>query len=227
MLNFGRDFNLLQYQYDRWLFKTVSGAVESGKALGTSPQRALETKSFSTAYWQWQHRMLKDAVRQFGYPSLFITVSPAEWKMPHPRWLEARSNRFSSDYRAVPYELTVAILHTLEQICRGYIAGANDTKWKKHVLSDTRSPANRNVRMYFYRFEFQKRGTPHVHMLVLLKSMKNLHPHRFSASVPLDNSLLADVVTTTQSSSKPHLSMPLREEPTAFEKDRIRFRYLK
>ena len=50
--DFGQDFSLLQYQYDRWLFKTVTGAVESGRVYGTSPHRALETKTFTTSYWQ-------------------------------------------------------------------------------------------------------------------------------------------------------------------------------
>ena len=78
IIDFGRDFSLLQFQYDRWLFKTVTGAVESGKVYKCSPQCALETKSFSSGYWQWQHRFLQDAVRQYGYPSLFLAVSPAE-----------------------------------------------------------------------------------------------------------------------------------------------------
>lgn len=78
IVDYGQDYGLLQYQYDRWLFKTVSGAVESGRVHGTLPMRALEYKSFSTGYWQWQHRILKDAVRQFGFPSLFLTISPAE-----------------------------------------------------------------------------------------------------------------------------------------------------
>lgn len=76
IVDFGQDYGLIQYQYDMWMFKTVSGAVESGRTYGTSPMRALETKCFSTAYWQWQHRFLKGAVPQFGYPTLFITISP-------------------------------------------------------------------------------------------------------------------------------------------------------
>lgn len=225
ILDFGQDFSLLQYQFDRWLFKTVSGAVESGKALGTSPKRALESKTFTTAYWQWQHYFLKDAVRQFGYPSLFITISPAEWRIPVPKWLDTRRGMVAEQYRSLPYELTVAIMHTLEQVCRGYLTGTSSGNWRKHVLSHTRSPANKNVEFYFYRFEFQKRGTPHLHMLVWLKSCKSLSPHRFSATVPVDNCLLKKSVCEVQSSGRRHKAMHQRLEETKFEKDKIIFQY--
>ena len=131
----------------------------------------------------------------------------------------------SSDIKNVPYETTVHILHVLEQYCRGYISGCNSTRWKNHVVSDCRSPSNGNVLMFFYRFEFQKRGTPHVHMLLWLKSMKNLHSHRFSASLPNDNAILNNLVSTTQSSSKPHKSIVVNDSVTTFEKDRINFQY--
>ncbi len=81
-------FDLLQFQYDRWLFKTVSGAVNTARFLRCSPAHALETKTFSATYWQWQHRYVLDAVDQFGLPDVFITISPFEWSFPFPSWLD-------------------------------------------------------------------------------------------------------------------------------------------
>ena len=216
---------MLQYQYDRWLFKTVTGAVESGWAHDTSPMRALETKTFSTGYWRWQHRLLKDSVRQFGFPSLFITISPAEWNFPYPFWFKERQKKISADPRHLPYECTVSIMHTLEQLSRGYIIGTNNGRWKKHLLSDTRSPNNKNLLNYFYRFEFQKRGTPHIHMLVWLRSCKNLDSKRFSATAPTDHSWIAHLVRKLQGSSKPHPSLLVRHLPTDFQRDVIKFQY--
>jgi len=79
--DFSLNFELLQYQYDRWLFKTITGAINSSRASGCSPNAALQQKSFSATYWQWQHLHLIDAVRQYGYPSFFLTISPYEWSI--------------------------------------------------------------------------------------------------------------------------------------------------
>ena len=63
-------------------FFVNSGAVEAGKKYHCTPLQSLDCKEFSTGYWQWCHLFLLDAVRQFGYPSLFITISPSEWSFP-------------------------------------------------------------------------------------------------------------------------------------------------
>ncbi|KAL9976527.1 hypothetical protein ACROYT_G013841 [Oculina patagonica] len=54
------DFELLQFQYDRWLFKTIT--INSAKASRCSPNTSLQDKSFSATYWRWQHMYLIDAV---------------------------------------------------------------------------------------------------------------------------------------------------------------------
>jgi hypothetical protein len=67
--DYGTNFELLQFHYDLWLFKTVSGAITTAE------------------FWKWQHHYLIDAVRQFSFPTLFITISPSEWSFPLPPWL--------------------------------------------------------------------------------------------------------------------------------------------
>lgn len=62
VVDYSLDFELLQYQYDRWLFKTITGAINSSRASGCSPHVALQQKPFSSNYWQWQHLYLLDAV---------------------------------------------------------------------------------------------------------------------------------------------------------------------
>jgi hypothetical protein len=75
-------YELLQFNYDLWLFKTVSGAIASARHMKCSSARALDCKVFFAGYWKKQHQLLIDAVRQFGYPDLFITLSPYEWTFP-------------------------------------------------------------------------------------------------------------------------------------------------
>lgn len=74
VVDYSISYDLLHYQYDRWLFKTITGAVNASKASGCSPNRSLENKSFSKTFWQHQHLYVIDAVRQYGFPSLFITI---------------------------------------------------------------------------------------------------------------------------------------------------------
>lgn len=79
VVDFSINFDILQYQCDRWLFKIITGAINASKASGCSPNRSLENESFSKIFWQHQNLFLIDAVHQFGFPSLFITISPYEW----------------------------------------------------------------------------------------------------------------------------------------------------
>lgn len=66
---------------------------------------------------------------------------------------------------------TLHIAHVLEQLVRGYVTGGNSNRWRTHVLSNVHDPACKNVRTFFYRFEFQQRGTVHLHMLVWLEDV--------------------------------------------------------
>ena len=70
VLDYSVDFELLQFQYDRWLFKTITGAINSSRDSGCSPNAALQHKSFSATFWNWQHLYLLDALRQYGLPSV-------------------------------------------------------------------------------------------------------------------------------------------------------------
>ena len=47
--------------------------------------QALDSKKFTSGYWEWCHLFLIDAVRQYGYLSFFITISPCEWTFPNVR----------------------------------------------------------------------------------------------------------------------------------------------
>ena len=58
VVDYSLNFKLLQYQYDRWLFKTITGTVNSSQESGCSPNVALQQKFFSATYWQWQHLYL-------------------------------------------------------------------------------------------------------------------------------------------------------------------------
>ena len=127
--DYGTRYDLLHFHYDIWLFKTVSGALTSGRFRMCSPASSLEAKPFSIEYWKWQHRFLLDAVNQFGAPFIFLTISPYEWSFPVPVWLSGLRDLTGM----VPTHLagfeTGHITHVLEQIILGYLCGSNNNRW--------------------------------------------------------------------------------------------------
>ena len=50
-----------------------------------------------------------------------------------------------------------------------------------------RFPSTDNVKTYFYRDEFQDKGTLQVHLLIWLNSLKYIDYKRIHASVPMYN----------------------------------------
>ena len=180
VVDFAINYDILQYQYDHWLFKTITGAVNASKASGCSPNRSLENKSFSKTFWQHQHLFLIDAVHQYGFPSLFITISPYEWTFPFPPFIDDIRNTYLTEVAVLE---TLHIAHVLEQLVRGYLTGGNSNRWRTHVLSNVHDPAAKNVRTFFYCFEFQQRGTLHLHMLVWLEDVSCIRADLKNASL--------------------------------------------
>ena len=119
------NYDLLHYHYDRWLFKTITGAINAAKQAQCSPATALEAKTFSHQYWMNQHRYLIDGVPQFGFPSIFITISPFEWTFPFHPWLENLRNQTGKGPTELAIPETIHIAHVLEQYIRGYLCGSN------------------------------------------------------------------------------------------------------
>ena len=212
------NFDILLYQYDRWLFKNITGAVNASKASGCSPNRSLETKSFSKTFWQHQNLYLIDAVRQYGYLSFFITISPYEWTFPFPPFLEDMRSRYFKDVTDIPTIETIHIAHVLEQIARGYLTGGNCNRWRTNVFTNLCDPTSKNVETFFYRFEFQKRGTLHLHMLVWVKDISATRADLLHASVLWENAEDAFTVASIQKSDKSCL--PVRHHPDSFITER-------
>ena len=217
VVDFAINYDILQYQYDRWLFKTITGTVNASKASGCSPNQSLKNKSFSKTFWQHQHLFLIDAVHQYGFPSLFITISPYEWTFPFPPFIQEIRNTYGKDTTEVAVLETIHIAHVLEQLVRGYLTGGNSNRLRAHVLSNVNDPASKNVKTFFYRFEFQQRGTLHLHILVWLDDVCSIRADVMHASVPWENAHETFLVSNTQKSHKS--SLPVKNGPDAFITD--------
>ena len=209
-------FDLLQWQYDCALYKVVSGAINTAAFSNCSPVRALDTKPFSPTYWQWQHRYLLDAVEQFGLPDAFITISPYEWSFPFAQWVKkVRQSTGRGPTELASYK-TYNICHTLEQLVRGYLCGTNGGKWTQHVFNYDRKVDAKNVKTFFYRFEFQDRGTVHLHMLLWLNNITKAQHHLLRADIPRSNPELAFFVHKLQPSDKKSHCLNLQYEDSFF-----------
>lgn len=92
------------------------------------------------------------------------------------------------------------------------MCGSNSKRWKNHAFSNAKTKAEQNVQTYFYRFEFQQRGTVHLHMLVWFKELKDLKPNLIRADIPWNDLNLAYEVNKLQPSNKG--SIPRNENKT-------------
>ena len=200
--DYALSFELLHFHYDLWLFKTVSGAVSVGRNRFCSPAKSLETKFFSSEYWKWQHRFLLDAVRQFGPPSVFLTISPYEWSFPIPPWLSQLQQQTGRGPTELASLETMHIVQVLKQVARGYLGGTNSKTWSNHIFNYNRLPGYSNVNTLFYRFEFQQRGTVHMHMLVFLKDMRQIRLKTIRGDIPWSTPELAHEVHSRQHSDE-------------------------
>ena len=98
-------------------------------------------------------------------------------------------------------------MNTLEQVVRGYLCGSNDSKWKDQLFNDSYKANKTNVQTYFYRFEFQKRGTIHLHLLVWLKRFETTQFKRIRGDIPVINPELRYYVDNHQLSNKNDLPL--------------------
>lgn len=171
----------------------------------------MEAKTLSHQYWANQHHYLINAVHQFGFPSVFITISPFEWTFPFPPWLKNLCNKRDKGPTELAIPENIHIAHVLEQYIRGYLCGSNTNSWKNHLFAKKSDPSMNNVSNYFYRFEFQKRGTLHAHIFMWLEEMNYMDVTKLSATIPWGNIEEAFLVDNLQKSSRS--ALPLRQAP--------------
>ncbi|PIO58097.1 hypothetical protein TELCIR_20472, partial [Teladorsagia circumcincta] len=87
-------------------------------------------------------------VARFGKPTYFLTMTC------NPQWKEIQENLFTGQTPSDRPDLTSRVFYAkLTELCTDL--------FKKHVLGE--------VQAYVYVVEFQKRGLPHCHMLLIMK----------------------------------------------------------
>ena len=72
-----------------------------------------------------------------------------------------------------------------------------------------------NINTYYYRFEFQKRGTVHLHLLMWLKNITKIQHQLVRADIPYEDVDVTFLVLKLQPSNRD--SLPLNNNPSGFQ----------
>ena len=85
-------------------------------------------------------------------------------------------------------------------------------RWRDHVFNYAHEKNNNNVTNFFYRIEFQGRGTAHIHLLIWLKDLSKCS-YEINGHIPLSDKNLSFLVYDIQPSTETIL--PLNEQCTS------------
>ncbi|KAG7999536.1 ATP-dependent DNA helicase PIF1 [Nibea albiflora] len=175
--------------------------------------RFLKPLRGTPAFWQGAQRDLLACVRQLGIPTWFCSFSAADM-----RW----KNLLSSILKQAGRTDTVEQLEwadRCELLRRNPVTAARmfDFRWHCFLREVLMSPANPigKIKDYFYRVEFQQRGSPHVHCLFWIENAPIIDKNTdaeviqfidryVTCELPSNDEELLDTVTSVQQHSKRH-----------------------
>ena len=228
VLGYGATYELFQFVYDLWLWTNIGGKKNTVGQTGTM-RMATSGYSFSPEYWRTRHAGLIDMVKQLGLPTMFITVAPYEWSFPYHQWVQDEAKKMLRAKLQLPVAETLHIAHILAETVLGFLTGFNQQgtskktqkkAWKSHVFAAQDGSGRKTVLNFFGRLEYQDgkrkryvnqqeaatqfyhgRGTVHLHLLVWLQDVEATKlEESVSATVPVDNKVMANLVEGSQRS---------------------------
>lgn len=127
----------------------------------------------SPPYFENKKKNLMAMIRQLGIPTLFISLSAADTK-----WINLLSsiktlltNKLCTDeeIEQMTWSEKCSLISTHPTICSQYFDN-RVKKFYKHILKSPHSPFGKLIN-YFYRVEFQHRGSPHIHGLLWIENV--------------------------------------------------------
>uniref|UniRef100_A0A671UFX1 ATP-dependent DNA helicase n=1 Tax=Sparus aurata TaxID=8175 RepID=A0A671UFX1_SPAAU len=165
------------------------------------------------SFWQGAQRDLLACVRQLGVPTWFCSFSSADM-----RWQNLLSSILKQAGRTETLEqLDWAQKCELLRASPVTAARMFDFRWHcflKEVLMSSCHPIGK-IKDYFYRVEFQQRGSPHVHCLFWIENAPIIDKNTdeevidfidqyVTCELPAQDDTLLDIVTSVQQHSKQH-----------------------
>lgn len=128
----------------------------------------------SPEYWKVEKQNLMAMIGQLGIPTLFVTISAAETKWKELIIILKRVLDGETIDESAVDELTSTEVARLIQSDPVTCALYFDHRFRelKRTWKSPDGPfGEHDIKDYYYRIEFQQRGSPHVHMLVWLKNV--------------------------------------------------------
>ena len=149
------DFALQCLLYDIYLARRISSVVEKAKEQRRAPDDIAQDMQNFSVYWLNERAKLEDVCRQRGKPNLFFTVAPAEWKFPiHQGMLQRIKQDGDKAMTNAQAIMTLHMYHCMSEIVELL---ANEGFREETGI--------KKINEYSMRFEFQGRGTLHVHVV--------------------------------------------------------------
>ena len=168
--DFASDYGLQCFLYDVSLARAISTVVNLADQKKMAPETFASDMAAFEMYWHREGQKLEDVCRQAKrLPELFFTLAPAEWKFPlHEGALPPCQGEELTQHQMV---LTLHMYNSLQALLRRLVFEEGDA---------LASCGIEEIEHWCLRFEFQKRGTIHVHVLCWLKTAPGVHPEQLS-----------------------------------------------
>ncbi|XP_047245588.1 uncharacterized protein LOC124882907 isoform X2 [Girardinichthys multiradiatus] len=116
------------------------------------------------AYWEKTTRDLMSMLRQLGTPQFFVTFSAAEMRWPEVIEAIKRQQGEEVDFEALNWSEKCDILRSNPVTTMRMFDKRVEALFRDLLFSPAKPLGE--IIDYFYRVEFQHRGSPHIHMLI-------------------------------------------------------------
>ena len=158
-VSYEEDFPLQCLIHDVSLARQLQGISTKAAELKMAPDALPKTQNFAN-FWMDEKEKLEDMCRQHGdMPNLFFTVAPAEWKYPThcamPGWRKQHAQGPDS-LSGGQVIMALHMYHTLDEIIRSLLTERDICRQRIGIA---------DVHDFCLRFEYQGRGTIHVHVV--------------------------------------------------------------
>ncbi|XP_031629676.1 uncharacterized protein LOC116344956 [Contarinia nasturtii] len=171
--------------------------------------RMLANIPTSPAYWEKIKKDSFAALRQLGKPTIFMTLSPGE-----KRWPELLQVLYKFHYHQditveeamrLSDEIKTKLVRNDPVLCAQYFKFKSDKfinlLQKLHSIFDEFELID-----YYIRVEFQKRGAPHIHVMIWLKNAPTLDPNDLIESERQIIAFIDRFITCMNDKSNPYVS---------------------
>ena len=160
-VDYTKDFPLQCLLYDVCMARTISTVQAIAQRNKMSPEKVASDMDTFEEYWHQQPRKMEDICRlefarnssmDAAMPSIFFTVAPAEW-----RYLLHEGMFEEGPLADQQQKITLHLYHTLQTLLEFHILKNGDSLGRIGIAK---------IRQWSFRFEFQSRGTLHLHAVL-------------------------------------------------------------